>query len=72
MREGEEREERLQLGLIFVLCAEGRRFIVGGWVLMWNDLEAHSWKQKNINLNAYFSASGVRGKEGGENDRERG
>lgn len=37
-----------------------------GWVLGvgGNDFKAHSWSQKNINLNAYFPASRDREKEG--------
>lgn len=36
-----------------------------GWGLgaCGKDFEAHSWSQKNINLNAYFSASGEKERE---------
>lgn len=45
---------------MLVMMGVGRGLGVGG-----NDFEAHSWSQKNINLNAYFPASREREKEGG-------
>lgn len=45
---------------VSVLVRVGVRWGLG---VSGNDCEAHSWSQKNINLNAYFSASGERENE---------